>query len=154
MKKITTLTFFLLYALTVVFAQAPLAFKYQAVARDASGNLLTKQEIGIRTSLLRGSENGATDYCELHNVLTDRYGTIEIRIGSGEVEKGSFSDIDWGAHSYWIKVEIDLKGDDNFKLMGASELYSVPYALFAKEAGRVSETAISTGGKNSNNDIG
>ena len=117
-----------------VFAQAPQAFKYQAIARDGSGNLIAEKELGIRISLLQGSESGEIAFSETHHIKSNEFGLVNVLIGQGQAEKGNFMEVDWGANSYWVKVEMDIAGGDNYKLMGSTALYSVPYALYAKQA--------------------
>jgi len=57
--RIITLTFAAIaFAIAVTFAQSPQAFKYQAIARDNSGNVLANQPISIRVSILSGLPTG------------------------------------------------------------------------------------------------
>ena len=41
-----------------VIAQAPQRFSYQAVVRDAAGNLVINRPVGIRFTILRGTATG------------------------------------------------------------------------------------------------
>lgn len=134
-KSIFTFLFTLLVA--SLFAQAPQAFKYQAVARDISGNLISNQSIGFRISLLQNSPTGATVYSESHNVASNNLGLVNLDIGAGTPVSGNFSIIDWGIATYYVKVEMDASGGTNYLLMGTSQLLSVPYALHAATAGSV-----------------
>jgi len=69
----------------LLFAQAPKSFKYQAVARNASGNILSEQAISLRISLLQ--EGVKTVYSELHDVVTTKQGLVNLEIGKGVTEK-------------------------------------------------------------------
>jgi len=57
MKKFTFLCALIVLGLTAL-AQAPQAFKYQAVARDLNGNPVINQEISVKISILAGSTEG------------------------------------------------------------------------------------------------
>ena len=61
----------------LLFAQAPMAFNYQGVARDASGNLLANQAIGLRISLISGSPTGTDQLIETHATTTNDFGVIQ-----------------------------------------------------------------------------
>lgn len=117
------------------FAQAPQSFKYQAVARDNTGNLITSKSVGLRISILKGSVSGASVYSETYSVQTNEYGLINLEIGKGSVVSGSFVDINWGTNTYFVKIEMDAAGGSSYSLMGTSQLLSVPYALYANKSG-------------------
>ncbi len=134
MKKYFTITLTLSIAFSVM-AQSPNAFKYQAVARDNSGNPLINKNVGIKVSILEGSINGQSVYSETHSVSTNQFGLINLDIGKGSVLSGDFSNIDWGVADYFIKIEMDATGGSNYILMGTSQLLSVPYAKYADKAG-------------------
>ncbi len=48
----TFATSLLLFVTVLLFGQTPQAINYQAVARDASNNILSNKNIGIRISVL------------------------------------------------------------------------------------------------------
>lgn len=123
---------FLILALSVFsFGQAPQSFSYQAIARDASGNGISNQNIGLRISILQNSITGTSVYTETHTALTDANGVLNLAIGTGTVTTGTFSSINWGEGTYFVKIEMDVTGGTNYVLMGTSQLLSVPYALYA-----------------------
>lgn len=108
------------------FSQAPNQFKYQAVLRDASGNIIASQPKTIVIDILQGSQTGASVFTETHNVTTSTQGLINITIGS--VKADVLQQISWGTNSYFIRITVD--GVE----MGTSQLLSVPYSLYSKEA--------------------
>lgn len=130
-----TLLFFLFT--TGLYAQAPQAFKYQAVARDNSGQVIANQSIGFRISILQNSPTGTAVYAEAHNIASNNLGLVNLDIGAGTGIAGMFSNIIWGSGTYYIKVEMDAAGGTNYLLMGTSQLLSVPYALNALTATNV-----------------
>ena len=78
---------------TILLAQAPQAFKYQAIARDDAGNILLMWDISLRVSLIREGADGQAVYVEAHSVKTNIYGLVNLIIGEGELVKGDFSSI-------------------------------------------------------------
>lgn len=133
MKK---LLLFLTFSLCLHFshAQAPEAFKYQAVVRDVSGNVLANRNVAFRINILQGTMTGAGVYIELHSAETNDFGLISLDIGTGAPVFGVFQNINWATDKYFIKVELDTSGGSDFQVMGVSQLASVPYALYAKNA--------------------
>ena len=119
------------------FAQSPDGFKYQAVVRDASQNIIPNQAVGVQITILQGSANGTIVYQETFSEITNAYGLINISIGNGTVTQGTFSLIDWSAGPYFIETALDASGGTNYTVMGTSQLLSVPYALYAKTAENV-----------------
>lgn len=119
----------------LVSAQAPEKMSYQAIVRNATGQLLTNQNVSVRISVLQGSSAGTSVYSERVSGLTNANGLISLEIGSGTVISGTFSSINWGTNSYYLKTETDPAGGTNYTITGTSQLLSVPYALYAKSSG-------------------
>ncbi|GIV32577.1 MAG: hypothetical protein KatS3mg031_0112 [Chitinophagales bacterium] len=117
-----------------VTAQIPQGIKYQAVARNESGDILTNQQISIRVSILDSAAGGQSVYSEIHKEGTNAYGLFSIEIGRGLSLMGDFTAISWATGKKWLKVELDPAGGSNYAPMGISELLSVPYAFFAGSA--------------------
>ena len=132
MKK--NITYFILIILlsTSSFAQVPELISFQAIIRDADSRLISNQEIGIRILILKDYSTGESVYVETHQPQTNENGLISLKIGSGAVEMGDFSTIDWSETDYYIKTETDITGGSNYNIIGVSQLLSVPFALLAK----------------------
>lgn len=138
MKKIILLLALSLSFLNVIQAQnAPNAFNYSAVARNVDGLPISSTTIGIQIDILKTSPTGTSQYSENHFVKTDEYGLFNLVIGAGAIQSGSIATIDWSNDNYFLKVGMDTKGGTNFLTMGTTQLLSVPYALYAKNAGSV-----------------
>ncbi len=133
MKK-NVLFLSLVFACLFVLAQVPQTFPYQAVARDASGNLLANQNIALRFSILDGSSSGTVVYQETQTATTNALGLFNLNIGQGTVVSGTFGGVAWGNSSKYVKVELDPAGGSSYTVMGTSQLLSVPYALYANNA--------------------
>ena len=129
---------YLLILINSVNAQIapPQAFNYSGVARNASNSPIANQTIGIQLSILKGSAvTGTVVYKENHFTNTDALGLFNIAVGTGAVQSGTFSTIDWSNDTYYLRVGLDATGGTNFVTMGSTQLLSVPYALYAKSAG-------------------
>lgn len=133
MKKIFS-TILLSAALMGLYAQqAPQAFNYQAVARQASGSPIVNGSIGVKLSVLDGSATGAVEYSETQTATTNNMGLFNLAIGQGTALVGTFANINWGSSAKYLKVEMDPTGGTNYTLTGTSPLLSVPYALYAEK---------------------
>lgn len=125
----------LMAAAIVTQAQAPNAIPYQAVARNAAGNLVANQNIAVRFSIRDGSAGGTIVYQERHTPTTNALGLFDVNVGQGSVLSGTFAGINWGSGAKFIQVELDPAGGTSYIDMGTSQMMSVPYALYALEAG-------------------
>lgn len=133
MKKAILFLFFLIS--TLLIAQAPKRISYQAVARDASGNVMDNQAIMVKLTIHAGSSTGPVEYQETHAVTTNDYGLMNLKIGNGSATMNVFDSVHWENGSQWLEVAMDQSGlGTSYQNMGISELLSVPYALFAENA--------------------
>ncbi len=135
MKNLITLSLFVIAISANVFCQPPQAFKYQAVVRDAGGDVISNQAVDIRISIHDVTVVGTIVYQEFFSVTTNEFGLVSLDIGLGTpVGYYNFESIDWSADSKFIEIEIDDLGGGGYVSMGTSELFSVPYALYSKRA--------------------
>jgi len=130
MKSILTVFVCLLLTGTI-FGQSPNSIKYQAVLRDTRGNIKANISTNILIDILKGSAKGSVVFSENHQTTTDGFGLINLEIGLGNPVKGSIAEIDWGNGTYYIRVTVD--GVE----MGTGQLLSVPYALHATTADKL-----------------
>ena len=135
MKKLTILFTLMVMCLATLYAQAPEKFSYQAVVRNASNQLIANANVGVRVSILQGSTSGSIVYSETQTVATNANGLMTVEIGGGNTQQGVFANIDWANGPYFLKVETDPNGGTNYSVTSTQQLLSVPYALYAKEAG-------------------
>ncbi len=136
-RLITSLIFALL--LTNIFSQSPQYISYQAVVRNATGNILPNKLVSFKISILQGSALGSSIYAETHSKATNELGLVTLKVGGGTVLTGQFSNIDWALGNYFLKVELDVDADTNFAFMGTTQILSVPYALYAEKAGNAAD---------------
>jgi uncharacterized protein (TIGR02145 family) len=132
MNKIFTVLTAVLISATL-WAQAPQSFSYQAVVRGANNALVVNKPVGMKISLLQGSEKGKAVYVETHKPTSNENGLVSIAIGGGTKDPSSiaFTSIDWANGPYFVQTETDVTGGTSYSLSSVSQLLSVPYALYA-----------------------
>jgi len=130
--------FAVLFIATDIQAQAPNGFNYQGVALNNSGTPVSNKKISLRISLIESTQLGTVRYQETHGISTDTYGQFAVIIGNGQPVTGKFTDAQWSKFPYYLKAEIDIDGGTSFVFVGTSQLLSVPYALYANNAGAAS----------------
>ncbi len=140
MKKITVSIIVAFLIIVSVYAQSPEKISYQAIIRNSTGELIKSKLVGVQISILYGNSNGKVVYSELHNSETNENGLLTLEIGTG-VTGYNFSEIAWSTGDYFIKIETDITGGNNYTIAGVSQLLSVPYALYAKEAGNMPDVS-------------
>jgi trimeric autotransporter adhesin len=74
-------TILFLFVTGFIFAQAPQGINYQAVIRDATGNILTNQNVRLRINIRTASVSGTVTYAETHSAITNAYGLVNLVIG-------------------------------------------------------------------------
>ena len=133
MKKL--IIFLLVLSTISTYAQSPLAFNFQGIARDMSGNPLPDKTIGLEFALIQGTPQGPIVYLESHELTTNSNALFSVAIGRGLVRFGEIAEIDWADGPYFMRTALDETGGQNFTVVGTSELLSVPFALHALNSG-------------------
>lgn len=114
-----------------VCAQSGLTgINYQAVARNNDGTVLARQNVKVRISILGGSATGNVQYLENHDVSTNNLGLFTIQIGRGTPSTGTLAGVPWQNANQYLRVELAI-GGGSFTDLGATQLMSVPFALYA-----------------------
>lgn len=129
-KSIFLFAFCALFA-GAVYAQAPQKFNYQGIARNSTGAPIASASLGLRLSIHDGSAVGAVVYQETQTTTTNAYGLYHVAIGAGTVVSGTMAGVNWASGDKYIQVEIDPAGGTAYVNLGASQLLSVPYAIYA-----------------------
>jgi len=73
-------------------------------------------------------------YSEEHSAKTNKNGIITLIIGDGTTSD-DFSSIDWSTGTYYLKIEVDPLGGNDYLIESTSQLLSVPYALYSGTSG-------------------
>ena len=92
---------------------------------------------------MQSSATGTVVYSEDQATTTNDFGLVNLQIGQGTVNSGTFSTIDWGNDAYFLNIQIDQ--GSGFVDMGTQQFISVPYALYAKTAGNGGGTTYTAG---------
>ena len=136
-KFLFSLAAFLLFVV-VTNAQAPAFINYQGVARNSVGNALINKTIGLRLTIRDfGGGLGIAVYSETRTVTTNNFGLFNVQIGGAGASNvtGSILGVNWKLGSKFLQVEIDPEGGTTYKDIGTTRLTSVPYSLYANQAG-------------------
>ena len=133
MKKVLLTLILTLLSTTLLWAQAPQGFTYQAVVRNADGTAVSNRTVSVKLSFIKGSASGTEGYAELHYPTTDASGLFTVIAGQGMgLVNCPFSDcVDWADGPWFLRSQIDPDGGENYRLETVQQLMSVPYALYA-----------------------
>lgn len=136
MKKLFTSIALIVLGSVSLFCQPPQSFKYQAVVRNSSGDIIANQAVGVQINIRTLSASGLIVYQETHSSTTNDFGLVNLEIGNGipSALYGNFDAINWGLNSKFLEVLVDPAGGTNYFSMGTSELQSVPYSLFSRNS--------------------
>lgn len=133
MKTIFSMVLFLVITLSLV-AQVPQGINYQTVIRNSSGNVMANTNVSIKINIRSTSASGTIVYAETHAVSTNQFGLVNFAIGQGTVVTGTFVNINWGNGTFFAETLVDPAGGSAYVTVGAQQLMSVPYALYASKA--------------------
>lgn len=133
----------LLLNLAISQTAPPESISYQGIARDASGNVLSGQQISINFIIHQYTPNGVPIFSAAHTTTTNAVGLFTLAIGS--VNTSSFQAIDWSKGPYFLEVELDPTGTgSSYTSIGTQQILSVPYALYSKKS-KTTENVVNTG---------
>jgi len=148
MKKYITILLLAMLSSTVVFEQDPAppappavspappqGFSLKASISGNNGQPLVNKDIILRISIVQNSTTGSVVYSEIFNITTNSSSQVDIQIGTGTPLTGIFSAIPWSTDVFFLKIEVDTKLKGVYTLLATTQLLSVPYALYAAEAG-------------------
>lgn len=136
MKKVLFFALSLSFTVMVMAQNSGLGFNYQAVVRNADGILLANSSVSLRVSLYPGQMSANPTWVETHIVTTDISGCFCITVGHGTRDNASiaanYSDINFAAVYYWMKIEINENG--TYREVSFAQLPSSPYSEVAHNA--------------------
>ncbi len=140
--RTTVFSLLLMLVSSAAVAQAPQRMSYQAVIRNAEGTLLTSTAIGVKVSLLQGSDTGIAVYEETFTGTTNENGLLTLEIGGGSPILGSFAAVNWSTGIYYVKTETDPAGGTNYSITAVGQLLSVPYAFYSSSSSNQGKTTV------------
>lgn len=110
----------------------PQGISYQAIARDATGQILENTTVNLTVGIL---QNNNLVWEELHSLTTNQFGLITTTIGNGVSTGngllGGFDEILWFDGDYSGQFGIEVNGGD-FIDLGTTLFLTVPYAFHAQ----------------------
>jgi len=136
----------LLLAATTCLAQAPPGFSFQSVLKDNHGGLGRGVNAYVKCQVMKGDPNGKVIYEEVHTIKTNNDGVYTIIIGQGTKVSGdaqSLYGVDWGKGSFYFNIKVVTPTSMakqwydpslDYTNIGTTQLWSVPYALYALKA--------------------
>lgn len=94
--KLKKLLLTMAVALATITASAQKqGFSYQAVVRDAKGELVCNSLVSLRLSLVGESGQGVM-YRETQTPTTNQYGVLSVTVGEGKADNNAtLDDVDW-----------------------------------------------------------
>ena len=96
---------------------------------SAQGNVLPNSVVTIQFTIVNAT--GTEEYQEKHSTLTDRYGMINLLIGTGSsTGSNDFADILWNGTTKKLKVGINFSGNgNNFVALNEQLLTYMPHPV-------------------------
>jgi hypothetical protein len=92
---------------------------------NAQNNILANSSVSIEFTVLNAL--GTEEYKEKHTTKTDRYGMINLLIGTGTpISSTDFSAIVWNGSTKKLKVGIDFSGGSNYQPLSEQNLTYMP----------------------------
>ncbi len=133
MRKTIYILIFTIINFQFSYTQIPPGFNYQSEIRDSNGEKLVNQPVYFKFNIHQDSQTSLPIFTEIHYTATDDLGQVSLVIGNGTATTGNFTDIDWSTGVYFLGIELDI--GEGYTAMGNTQLFSVPYALYAENSG-------------------
>jgi hypothetical protein len=146
MRKIIYLFWCVFSSIVMVNAQSADAFKYQAMIRDASGNLFHSTNTTIQVKIKEGSSSGLVKFEENHSNVIVEKGLFSISIGEGQNSQGKIGELDFGKKNYFLEVGVRFPGSSSLEVLPATQIFGTTKSIFANrsdfsEKAKVAETS-------------
>ena len=148
MRKILFTFAIVCLIITNIMAQVPQAINFQAIARDASGNVMANTHIQIRLTVIDSATGGNNVYQEVRALQTDAYGSFSFQIGVNPegFTIGVFENIDWATGQKYLKIDYDPTNFFDWSLtLGTIAFTTVPFAFTANTLTGVITTGANDG---------
>lgn len=129
-QRLNILAFLFILLGPKLFAQVPNAFNYQAVVRDAQGNVIANSNESFKFEIHVNTPNGNVLYSEEQAATTNAFGLVTFQIGRGTSPQGNFSTVFSDQGALFLEVKRLVSG--SYQSLGTQELISVPFAQNSK----------------------
>jgi hypothetical protein len=136
-SNVSTIVFIILLSFNfcLLSSQIPQGFNYQAIVRNASGNVLLDKSLKVTVAIKTALSGGTVLWEEYHSVTSNYLGLVSFAVGSGTRVTGSitsFKLIPWEAQPLYLNTKVEYPVGTTTD-MGAAQILSVPYSLVAKD---------------------
>ncbi|MBA3665134.1 MAG: hypothetical protein H0W61_13115, partial [Bacteroidetes bacterium] len=112
---------------------APQRINYQGVIRNANGMPVPNKNIGLKFHIHELGPGGTVVFTESQSITTNSLGLFSTQIG----KVNNLAVVDWLSPPYFLDLLADTAGGTSYIFLGNQQIVSVPYALYAEEAGNV-----------------
>ena len=129
MKKVLAIIFILLGSIAANAQNK--GFTYQALIVDNLGKPIVSKSIKVQFSIIPTAATNAAVYSEEHTVTTSETGEINLVVGSSTtiLAGTSLAAVNWNVNPMYLSTRVDV--GDGYKSLGATQLQTVPYAMYA-----------------------
>jgi len=107
-------------------------FNYQSIVRNASGVPQANMVVHLRFIIRDGSASGNQLYIEKQSPMTDGFGWLNVQVGSGNVELGNITGINWNSGPKFLSVLCGESVNGPFNQIANSQ---INYSAFAGPKG-------------------
>jgi hypothetical protein len=122
----------------IVSGQEPESFSYETIVHNVAGEVVLSQLIHAKISILIDSANGTSVYSERHKAMTNKQGLVDLPVGNGTDKSGNFTSINWLGEKYFLKVEIDPVGGNNYTDMSITQILDIPFPRSSESSKKAS----------------
>lgn len=112
------------------------AMIHQFTAQDNRGEILSNATLQIRL-LVKAGDPEQVVYEETHQVQSGPDGQVYLEVGTGDNPIGAFSDVPWTVGPVVLETEMIADPANPFRISRVRQVWSVPYAFHAVEAGEI-----------------
>jgi hypothetical protein len=118
----------------------PPGIPYQAVVRNANGQVAANAAVTTRFTLHQNTADGAVEYQETHALTTNAQGLMATVMGQGTAVENTFAAINWSNTTKFLQLEVDL--GNGYVDLGTQQLMSVPYSIQSQTAFTLKNTGL------------
>ncbi len=129
----------LMLVVSDIYAQVPQLVNYQAVVRNSNGTIVPSgTPVKMIFTIHDSSASGPSVFNETQIDTVNQFGLVTVKIGS----IANLSGVSWVSGDKYLQVQIDVNNTGTLVDMGAAQLISVPYALYALKSGSGGVTGV------------
>ncbi|NRB65132.1 MAG: hypothetical protein HRU40_19300 [Saprospiraceae bacterium] len=122
----------------------PQGFPYQGMAFNQKGDILADAHLFLKVILTAGPDPVDALFTEVHQIQTSKEGRYDLVIGQGYDQENELSDVPWETNEIWLHTSWIDKSGNPFRWESSTQLFAVPYALFAEKAGNLAPSMDAT----------